>query len=466
MVVWERTGAGWKVLEGKVGGANPAVVRARLIPFESGSETLLKEGSPQKAGEATLVVRSQRTVCREIELPVAADAEIYSMLELRLETELPYALSEATWSWQRQSESRQEGNTCVLSLAVPTADIMAQEQELRALGQPCNAVESHEAALAQVAAGLASGQETMAIAEVETGGVTLVVARNRELSYARYIGSGVDECVEPVSANAGASRLASEIRQSLQHYTSSKGASPPRKLLLVGQQENVARVAAELAQGPEPPIEIPHPPEWLHISEAAGEPREVFGRFCSCIGALVSVHRRLGNQETVAPSLRLPRTYLRTPVFCKGAALAVGGLLLAIVLIAVSFGVRSAKVRAANRVFQEVQPWLRGIELLEEEVNILETESDRYRPAVDLLLAIAETLPEGIAVSDLTIDVRNNVTILGKAPSVEVASQAEHALSVSEEFANAQLQRTTKENNEVVFRITCIVREKGGTSVR
>ena len=77
------------------------------------------------------------------------------------------------------------------------------------------------------------------------------------------------------------------------------------------------------------------------------------------------------------------------------------------------------------------------------------------------LLALAEALPKGIVISDLTVDSKGNVTILGKAPSVEVASQAANALSNSEKFANAQLWRASKEKEGVIFRITCVAPMKG-----
>jgi len=453
LAVYERVDSGWNVVEGEVGGTSPKVLRARVLTVQSGSEVLPGESAAPDAGSGTLVVRSQRAVCREMELPAARDEEVRSMITMRLETELPYALSESTWAYQPQAGLEGQGKIRVLLVTVPTADIVAQERELPGSMQPCDTVECRESALAQIAAVLAPGEETTAIAEIETGGATLVVARHGKLSYARHI-----FCE---AADEGAQHLAGEIQQSLQHYTFDAATPAPQKLFLVGQDAAIQRVAGTLAQNSALPVEIPHPSDSVVISEAAGEPKRLLGQFAACIGALIAAHRRLCHKEVAAPPLRLARKHFRERIVCNRVALAAANVLLVLALIATSFGVRAARLRAATRAVKEVRPLLAGIEVLEEEIDILRFESRQERPAIDLLLALAEALPGGIVISDLTIDSRGKITIQGKAPSVEVASRAAAALSESELFSDAELSRTSKEKKEVVFRIVCVARAKG-----
>jgi hypothetical protein len=449
------------VLEGEIGGDRPRLTGAHVLPFESTSQSPLSGGISRLAGEGILVVRSRGAICREVDLPIASDDEIRTMLALRLETELPYSPSEATWVHHRGDDTEQQGTARVLFIAVPTADVVAQQQELEASGHSCHVVESWEAALAQVAAAVAPGQQTAAIAEIETAGVMLVVAHNGKLTYARYISRGAAEPRSPTLTDAEARRLASEMHQSLEHYVFSKGASAPKKVLLAGERDAIACVAEAFERISGLTAEAPEPPDWLRVPDGAGAPKELLGRFASCVGALLAAHRRMRGEEPVAPPLRLPRTRFAGAAAHKRLGLAAASLFLIIALVVVSFGVRSAKLRAANRALEKAQSALADIEALEEEVKILRAESQRQRPAIDLLLALAQTMPDGILVGDLSIGSDGNVTIVGKAPSFEVASTTAEALSNSEQFADAKLQRASKENDDIMFRITCAVRTKG-----
>ena len=133
-------------------------------------------------------------------------------------------------------------------------------------------------------------------------------------------------------------------------------------------------------------------------------------------------------------------------------------VVLVIALVAAGFGVRLKKLDTATRAVRKAQTILQHAELLEEEVGILQRESEIQRPAVDVLLAVAEALPQGVLVGDLDIDSRGNVTLVGNAPSIEVASQAASALERTGKFADMRLGPYAQEKGKIVFRITCTVR--------
>ena len=453
------------MVEGEIGGTAPLVRRARVFQVEPGWQVHLRRSGFLRPHEAILVVSSRRSVCRELELPMASDEDMQRLLSLRLETELPYASSETAWTWQRQDSPGQSGTARVLFVAVPNADIAVAEQELQASGQPCHVLECREAALAQVAAVQAPDVETAVIVEIETEGSLLAVARDGKLSYARYLAGGAAEPGSAVSADEDVSRLAGELDQTLHHYMFRTNAPAPDKLLMVGEPDKIARTSAAFEERTGLTVEIPRPPEWLRFAGTAAEREKIFRCFTPCIGALITAHHRLRGEQSAAPPLRMFRPRLREPALYRRVGLAAMNVLLVIALIAAGFGVRSARLRAANRGVREAQSLRQGVELLEEEVEILRTESERQRPALDLLLALAEALPEGVTISELTIDSRDNVTIRGKAPSAEVALQAANALSTSRKFANAELKETKKgekkEEKGVMFRINCVVRMKG-----
>ena len=461
VVVWERAGAGWKVLLGEIGTPVPRVLQARAVGAEDGSELSLFQSAFSKASETILVVRSLRSVCRELELPLVSDADIQRIITLRLESELPYAASEAAWAYQRQDGSEEQRNVPVLLVAVPADDIAAAEQELEAYGQSCRVVESCEAALAQVAVILAPGADAVAVADIQTGSATLAVARGGRLGYARHIQGRSVEAGGSISEDAEASRIASEIDQSLRHYSFGKGTSLPQKLLLVGEPVKACRVAAALEEHTELSVEMPRPPEWLHFGEEAGEPEEVLGRFAPCVGALVAAHRRSRKEELAAPPLRLAGRHVYEPAVRRRVALVSLSILLAIALVAGSFGVRLKKLDTATRAVRKAQNFLQHTERLEEQVSILQRESDIQRPAIDVLLAVAEALPQGVIVGYLDIGARGNVSIRGSAPSVEVVAQAVSALVKTGKFAETRMGRAAQEKDKVLFHITCTVRSGG-----
>ena len=184
----------------------------------------------------------------------------------------------------------------------------------------------------------------------------------------------------------------------------------------------------------------------------------MFGRFTCCVGALIAAHRRLRDEQVAGPPLRLARAQVRKPALYRRVGLVAASVVLLVALIAVGFGVRTRKLRAVTQGIMDTQSFLQGAEPLEEEVGILQRESDRHRSALDLLLALSEALPKGVLMGDLNIDSAGNVTIVGRAPSVEVASKAASALAGTGKFAEARLWRASKEKEGVIFRITCVVR--------
>jgi len=456
IVVWDKTETGWKVLEGEVGGAEPCVRNARIIDGELASEAVAQRDRHAKS-EIVLIVRSGRCICRELQLPPALDEETRRMLALRLEAELPYALSDATWSYQRRQGTGEQAANGVLLVAVPTDDIALLEEELKTVGQKCGMVECHEAALAQVVAALVPGVETAAIAEIETGSAVLAVTRNGKLSYARRISRGTAEQEEPLSPEAEASHLANEIDQSLRHYAMSKGGCLPEKLLLVGEPDAVARIEGALGERDVAVVETLPAPEWLRFTGRA-DVREVFRQFTSCVGALVAMDRRLRHREAAAPPLRLAARGPRRPQAYRRAGLVAVNVILAAALIASSFGVRQAKLRGATKAIAEARAFLQDVEVLQEEVAILKREKERSRSTLDIFLAVVEAVPKGVVVTDLNIDSKGNVTIVGRAPSIEVADRAVSALGASGTFAQPRLWRASREKEGLVFRITCVVR--------
>ncbi len=446
VAVWDRTPAGWRVVEGEVGGERPVLRRARLLSLKPGSD------APPDADETILLTRSPRAVVREVELPEAPADEMRRMLALRLESDLPYDLSGAVWAFQRRGAPGPQGKGVATVVVVPTADVAAQEDEMRRLRRSCDVVESREGALAQMAVALGGGRAA-ALASVEDGSVGLVVADGAGLAYARRLSSG--------AAEEDLGRLAGEVRQSLQHYAFGRGRPVPARVLLAGDGPGLDRLAGLLADDGALSVEMASPPESLSVSESVVRPDEAARGFAACIGALVSAHCRARDEEPAAPPLRLPRAAWQGPGVRRRIGLVAANALLVVALLAAGFGARRARLQAAERAVRQAQSLQQDIAVLEEEVGILQLERDRHRSCLDVLLALAEALPKGVMVGDLSIDSKGNVTLTGKMPSPETASQAVAALSESDAFAAAQLQRWSTEEGGISFHITCTLRPGG-----
>jgi len=459
IVVWEQGPKQWRILEADIDSGTTSVIRTQTCQSPA-SERAAGGGAP--SGDGTiLLVGSRRLVCRELEVPDVPSDELATMLALRLESELPYGASEAAWAFKRLSEDRHEGMGRVALLAVPGEDVAEAEAELRAGGRACQLVECREAALAQLAVSVAPDERDVGIVAIERADVLLVIVHAGSISYSRSLGEAPPDS-EGGTAAEGLERLAGEVAQSLQHHAARTGRSPVGRLLVVGERALAGAFVQVLADHAGLPAELARPPDEVRMAETAGPAEEVLLEFAACMGVALAASRRHRHMEAAAPPLRVSEAYVRSPALRRRLALAALILVLLAAVVGSAFYVRSAKVRAATGAVTQAQELLRQEQVLAEEVSILQREHERRRSVLDLLLALTEVLPDGTVIKDLTIGSKNEVTILGKAGSVEAASQAATALDASDRFENAHLSRVAQEKEGLMFRLTCDVRRAGG----
>jgi len=449
VVVWERVGEGWRVLEGEVGGAAPVVLRAASVtgPEQGDSGDLT-------GAEGILVVHSDRFVCRTLDVPPASEQEIGQMLSLRLETELPYGVSEAEWAFRRLDDAA-AGVPRALAFAVPAADVQEGERLLRACGRSVGAVEASVAALAQVAA---TAAPDACVVWVEDARAELAVVHGSAMLYGRSLrlrGGGRQDLA----------RLAGEVEQSVQHCAFRLGRPAPREALVVGQPDQACGLVAALSERGMLSARLAGPPGGLEFGPEAGEPGRVFTEFAACVGALVAAHRRAVGAGAAAPALRSREERAEAPARGRLAVIAAVDAVLLAMVIGGAFGVRVSSLHAVTTALQKARSSLTGADRVEEEVKILQSERTRQRSVADLLLGLCEALPEGIAISDLNIDSKGSVTVQGRAPSVEAAAAGASALGAGGMFTDAKLWQVSQQKEGLVFRITCSV-AGGGPSKR
>ena len=443
-------------MEGAVGGEAPAVHSVGLVDGDSGPAGWMSGNRSE--GLTVLLTSSPRAVCREFDVPVLSDAETRSMLQLRLEAELPYELAKATWAWTRLRDSAHEDGASVLCLAMPSDDFAAGEQELTGANSSPEFVECREAALAQLGAS-ATSSGTVAVAEIAKDHATVVVVRRGKLHYARTLSTAREP---DLPSNGGLRNLARELRQTIQHYALTRKAVGPQELLLVGAPDSVEEVRDAFAETRGLSVRVTAFPEEVNAAELEVPEEEVAAEFGSCLGALIAAHRRLTGAETAAPGLRSRANRARKQFVSRRVALMGLSVILLVGTVWVAFAARKARLHAAEGALENSGSLLRRIEVLEEETDILQRENQRIPSTLDLLRAMSEALPKGIDVSDLTIESNGSVTLMGRAPSIEVASRGATALSDAKQFTGARLERTSTEKGKVTFRITCTVAGRGG----
>jgi hypothetical protein len=449
VTVWEPTRGGWKLLEGEIGGPELAVITARPVPHRGVG---LATGAPRaSAGECILIVDSARCVCRSLSVPAVSSQDIEKMVELRVETEVPYALADVVWAHQVQDLAPERGSVTVLLVAVPAADVAGSEGALRAAGHACGTLEARPAALAQAAALLAPDTGTVAVADVQGDSAALAVVDGGRLIYARSI-DGARGQDNPEGA-AGAAR---EIAQSLQHCCLVTGCDRPSAVLLTGRgrlSEPLARVLEEdsweVRSRPGLPAEV-------RLGSGAVGADEVVEQYAACLGALASAHLRARGQRPAAPAVRTQapagRVRLRRPLVVLAAA----NVALLAMVVACAVGAKAVRLGALERGVASARSTMRQAEAEREEVAILEAERERRRSALDLLDAVVAALPEGVVIGEVAIGPRGSVLVTGRAGSVAAVSKAALSLGASESFEEARLDRAAQGDSGLSFRISCV----------
>jgi cell division protein FtsL len=196
----------------------------------------------------------------------------------------------------------------------------------------------------------------------------------------------------------------------------------------------------------------------LQVAPEVGAAPEVIGRYAACVGALAAEHARRCGREAAGPLIRGGKPARRARAASDFVRLAVLNVLLLAAFVVSAFAVRSARLHAVTVAMERARPLLAELAPLEEEVRILQAESELLAPKIDLMLAIARALPPGMEVAELRIDRKGHVVIRGTTPSVEAVSKAVAALEAGGELADPRFQRVEPAKQGKTFQIECTVR--------
>ena len=456
----------WKALEAELRGRDISILRAEVVqragPADSQAAPAL--GDLSSDADCVLVSSSGNTVFRVLDLPEADENHTKRLVAVRLETELPYPVEESAWVFKRHGGEEGGEAREVLVLATPAAEVSQGEAELRAAGRRCRLVDFDVGALAALAAA-PSPEATVGLARVDETRTTLVITKRGRLCYVRRISCGAAPR-EPGGTTADqASRLASELDQSLCEYMMKTAGEMPRQVVIVGRALRVPGFVEALGAQMTVPVEAAVFPRGVRAEGEAARRDDLLAEYPACLGAVLAAARRRRGEPAPAPAIHRGRPAFAEARARRRVALVAADVLLAAALIAALFAVQATRLRTANRIIEDAKTrdFRQELDALDEEVRILQFEGRSRTSMLEVLKALAEVLPKGMAVSSLTIDDAGKVTIAGSTPSVEMASQkAVAAMEASAIFVNPRFRQITQEKDNITFSITCELRNRTG----
>jgi hypothetical protein len=487
MIVLERAGDRWKVVEAGVAAGGIVIRRARLLSHARPKPGEVAEPLPSLGNRAQviLVAGSDRAICRRVQAPAASDEDTRRMVALRLETELPYPVAESFWVCERLNGSA-NGDSPVLVLAIPRAEVADAEQALGFTGRNLWAVQLDVGALAELArASQKTPEETVAVCRIEERATDMVIVRHGRLEYARRIFAGLPAAAssataaerESEAAGEPTARLGDELDQCIHNYAldSLGGGVEPARLIVTGEgagaDDRIAQALGRRLSLPADRFAIPPGIQVIQgTADVDGSPLDwvkaetLLAPFPACLGALIAAQHAIRGEGTAAPALRRRKAPVFAALSRRRAVLAGLGVALLCALIALSFLVRHARYDAASRAVRQGLPFLQDMDRLQNEVDVLEHEKSLARhPMLDTMLALTETLPKGIQIATLSVSAAGKIALSGTCGTVEDASEKTvAALRASKMFTNPKFLGASKQDQAFKFHMTFELRNVSG----
>ena len=459
LVLEQIPGNGWKAVEAEIGD-DIAVLDARTIPAEdpNGVAALL---AASNGTAIALIPDAHKSVCRLLDIANAAPDQIERMVALRLEVELPYPAAESTWVCEPCLNGKNASRA--LLIAAPTSEIAKAERALGLGDRRSAGIEYAPAGLAELALAAAPSEGTVAVAGMDHGEAVLVLAHAGALVYTRHIRLEPAACSEEGAIEAWVPQFARDVKQSIYDYLLRTGYAAPDCLHIVGKRMGQTALLEAIEAHLETPVRSVVASGLVRVVKPGLSEGDLIAGFPVCLGVLVALRRRRRGERTASPAFRRERRGFRVADWRsrRGALVALNALL-CVVFAASVFGVRYVRQNADERLMEQSRPLLGGLQGLQEEVKILEYEDKQARAIVDVMAALAETLPAELQIESVSIDAKGKITLFGKADSVDLVSdKAIPALEASKTFINPKFNGATREKEKYDFQITCELANRG-----
>jgi len=389
--------------------------------------------------DATIVLTEGLAMLRTLTLPASTQANLRSIVELRVETEVPLPGDGAAWDFTAAVES--DGDISVLLAVARTDDVLAR---LRLLKEAGIRPQSVRVGLLALCAAYSRSD-----ACVDGEDVCLLDVRG-DVAAAVFLQRG-----RPVwhrELLVGNGNLARELGQCTRYYSTEFDRPTIGRLVLLGHlpQPLPAALGMEVVDRPT-------------ISAVTFEPGadglDVHGDWTAAIGAMFHQLDAGGKAMDLLPSLvasEKPEVRDHNPAHTVAAVAA--AVVLCLALVANSLWIKRSRLHSVRQALTDLKATQREALSLEKELAFLTKLEKEKTPWLDVLKELSELAPPGVTLRSMLLQKKGTVDLTGVATDYQSVSVFAEKLKASTWFHDAKPTNMHKPKREIEFRITCRIR--------
>lgn len=357
----------------------------------------------------TLVIPRRFAILRSLRLPTAPMEELPAMVRFQLAKELPIPIERTHFSWRILSENA--GETGISTVSVPADVLEPLRTALGSIG-------------IRVSAALLSSD---GLAELLADGKTLAI------EYA------FDHSLELVVRSAGGRTFSQS--SSIQGLSEREVTDQLRRMLITHHEQNPdAKVAKLYTTGPREGLEDALPVEPIDLKALlAGDERRPPPEAIALIGAARGLARRSPNfHDLLAPPVPPKRS---KTIWMARTAFLFGILLLGVpIYLKIEISDRREEIARHEKEIEKLKGVPKRLEILRNRYERVQSwAADRPR-WIDVLADLSDIVDTRVLyVTELTMDLQGNATIVGRARSKQDPSSLVQRLNESPRFDTAML---------------------------
>jgi uncharacterized protein YciU (UPF0263 family) len=395
----------------KVNGRGPEIVRggsAELAGLDAAGVKAALAACGVEGPKGILVVPRGQALLRDLELPDGTPDELVAMVRFQVERELPLPLDQVRFSFIETS--RAAGKVRIQVAAVPRETIDPALAAVEAAGLKVSGAYVSSFGLLS----LHQGEGPAALVEVGGGEAEILVADEGRVEFSR---------TAAFEADASAESLAEEVQRSLLSYGARAPGREIRRILLAGEGEEAAKLAAAMRERLVRDVAQAGPGD-LDTAPIAG----------LCAGLLAG--------RPMPDLLHPPEVRGRfRPTRKHRIGAAVGGALLLLFLVTqIALASRRGALETKRKDLEALRPRVAAASRAREQTRLAGQWSFSRSAGLELLGALKQSInPADLWITNAVFDDAGEVRLQGKARDDKHVTELVSALKKSERFADVHI---------------------------
>lgn len=422
-------------------------------------EALLNESGVKKTSPLIISIPRHLFTVRSLRLPAVDEAELKDMAALQAGKQLPYPADELIWDFII-IEKRPDGYSDIALILGHRNVLDKYINILKKAGlEPDKAVISSEALYGWyfAASGFKEaeelkGQQTRAIADIDTSHIDIIIVRDGILDFSRsfLIKDDLQEMVE-------------EIRKTFYSYEK-ENSKTIDSVILTGIEQRASSLKPLLAgvETTNKPAEFVHP-----LRAASSDYREGLSDFLevsrdasfACSLGL-AYNPQILKMDFLPPELKKQKLlrekkkrFIKTAVLAGAVFLAFAGLL------SKDFMYRSQEYSLLNTKIKETDPKVKRLKEISQQISIVKQSLDMRGSSVDILREIFKIVPPEVSISVLDFELQKSLAIRGISTNMSGVFKFASEIKKSKYFKASEIKyaqkRVIKEKEFVDYEINC-----------